>query len=509
MGQRGTSVGVKITGDAKDFKTAASDAAKAVQQLKSKIESHTKGMRDMFNTLKGTLTGAFSIGVATTGFVKVMKSTGESADLFERNLEGIKEGFESIKRSIATLDFKDFSKNLRNAFLEGKRYADSLDQIDENTRALKIAESDANDEIIKQKIIQNSALSTSAQRIKAGERILELEKRLTEIRLGIANQGYKNEITNIATITHLTNAEVEGYLRGEKAMKDKIEAGKAINEEREKLRNYNLTLAGGIALTAEGSKEYGLLIKKFKEGLSVEQERFSFAARQMATDEKLNLAVERYVELGDARRSGDEETLRVQTKLNSELAKGVKIIEQQIEKQTEVSGLDRAKITLFPGRPVSVWKSTLAEAPAIREATDALEKQKEMVNGLTSVFTDMFSNVDQGFKGMITSMIESLERLVAELLARAAVFAILKILFPEVFLGMGLAAKGSFGKFLGFASGTNFAPGGLSLVGERGPELVNLPRGAQVTPIKNQIMQVEFRGKIKGKDLELIRRRNS
>ena len=31
-----------------------------------------------------------------------------------------------------------------------------------------------------------------------------------------------------------------------------------------------------------------------------------------------------------------------------------------------------------------------------------------------------------------------------------------------------------------FAEGTSFAPGGLSLVGERGPELVNLPRGSQV-----------------------------
>lgn len=34
----------------------------------------------------------------------------------------------------------------------------------------------------------------------------------------------------------------------------------------------------------------------------------------------------------------------------------------------------------------------------------------------------------------------------------------------------------------GFARGTNFAPGGLAIVGERGPELVNLPRGAKVTP---------------------------
>jgi phage-related minor tail protein len=32
----------------------------------------------------------------------------------------------------------------------------------------------------------------------------------------------------------------------------------------------------------------------------------------------------------------------------------------------------------------------------------------------------------------------------------------------------------------GFAVGTNFAPGGLALVGERGPELVELPRGSKV-----------------------------
>lgn len=34
----------------------------------------------------------------------------------------------------------------------------------------------------------------------------------------------------------------------------------------------------------------------------------------------------------------------------------------------------------------------------------------------------------------------------------------------------------------GFASGTNYAPGGLALVGERGPEIVDLPRGSKVYP---------------------------
>jgi hypothetical protein len=36
----------------------------------------------------------------------------------------------------------------------------------------------------------------------------------------------------------------------------------------------------------------------------------------------------------------------------------------------------------------------------------------------------------------------------------------------------------------GFATGTNFAPGGLALVGEQGPELIDLPRGSQVHTAK-------------------------
>lgn len=36
--------------------------------------------------------------------------------------------------------------------------------------------------------------------------------------------------------------------------------------------------------------------------------------------------------------------------------------------------------------------------------------------------------------------------------------------------------------FKGFANGTNSAPGGLAWVGERGPELLNIPRGSQIIP---------------------------
>lgn len=67
------------------------------------------------------------------------------------------------------------------------------------------------------------------------------------------------------------------------------------------------------------------------------------------------------------------------------------------------------------------------------------------------------------------------------------------ILDAVVKLGMQLGSIGAFGGDIqssinasasvpGFAGGTSFAPGGLALVGERGAELVNLPRGSQVVP---------------------------
>jgi hypothetical protein len=43
-------------------------------------------------------------------------------------------------------------------------------------------------------------------------------------------------------------------------------------------------------------------------------------------------------------------------------------------------------------------------------------------------------------------------------------------------------ASGSGGNIAGFASGTDYAPGGLSWVGENGPELMNVPAGASITP---------------------------
>lgn len=58
-------------------------------------------------------------------------------------------------------------------------------------------------------------------------------------------------------------------------------------------------------------------------------------------------------------------------------------------------------------------------------------------------------------------------------------------LFGSLLGGVGKIFGGLFGgigKIFGFADGTESSPGGVAMVGERGRELVNLPRGSQVIP---------------------------
>ena len=84
-------------------------------------------------------------------------------------------------------------------------------------------------------------------------------------------------------------------------------------------------------------------------------------------------------------------------------------------------------------------------------------------------------------------------------LAQAALHgASLKQTFLSIaasFLSFGISEffeRAKFGGISTFAHGTSFAPGGPAVVGERGPELVNLPRGAQVTPSNRTTNNVSF-----------------
>ncbi len=109
------------------------------------------------------------------------------------------------------------------------------------------------------------------------------------------------------------------------------------------------------------------------------------------------------------------------------------------------------------------------------------------IDGLAEKAETAKVTVVRSFKEMADDTLSSLNGLASAI--RGGGF--LDILSSLIGLGMQLGSIGLFGKKVqanlgkpipAYAKGTAFHPGGLALVGERGPELLHLPRGSAVTP---------------------------
>jgi len=114
-----------------------------------------------------------------------------------------------------------------------------------------------------------------------------------------------------------------------------------------------------------------------------------------------------------------------------------------------------------------------------------LDEQLQAARDATyqSLYDGVRSGLEAGFYGGVPGVIEYLK---AQLM-RALLDGVSRSLASALSEAAGSSGGGwvkAFASLLtgGFATGTNYAPGGMAMVGERGPELVNLPRGATVTP---------------------------
>ncbi|WP_441280082.1 hypothetical protein [Bradyrhizobium sp. 63_E2_N1_3] len=164
------------------------------------------------------------------------------------------------------------------------------------------------------------------------------------------------------------------------------------------------------------------------------------------------------------------------------------VTQEQIDRYVALRGsmsaelaLEQAKIDLTPAHKASF----MAAAEGAATATAAYDQAREAVSKLNSASSQVGSALSSAFadavvegKGLgdvLTSLAKQLEKM--------AISSAFGSIFNAPASG-GLSPVASFFQALipKFAGGTDFAPGGMALVGERGPELVNLPRGSQVIP---------------------------
>ena len=145
---------------------------------------------------------------------------------------------------------------------------------------------------------------------------------------------------------------------------------------------------------------------------------------------------------------------------------------------------------------LSAMNGLVTKALEVKDAY--LKAQAEIASTIKAATNELGTSVGGILKGLLDKTLSWKD---------AAIQAVVQVLSYMNKLnvargGSGLFGGGFFQSLIGglvgipgFASGTNSAPGGLAMVGERGPELVNLPRGSQVVPASQsrQMMQPNIR----------------
>lgn len=126
---------------------------------------------------------------------------------------------------------------------------------------------------------------------------------------------------------------------------------------------------------------------------------------------------------------------------------------------------------------------------AVAQAQDAFTQAEEAGNKARQTMEQIGQSIAWTFSSAFQGLIDGSKKakdVLADLLSQLGSL-MMNSAFQALFSG-GKAGGGILGSLLGglkipgFANGTNYAPGGLAWVGERGKELVNLPKGSQVVP---------------------------
>jgi hypothetical protein len=368
--------------------------------------THTRGVDNYKEAIIGAVKqlGAWALATVSVQlviktFTAVMNSTGKTADEFEAQLAGVKGGFDAIKRAVATMDFTDFTRKVKEAINEAIRYTKELDTIDDKTRALQVSEAKLENQIRELAIEQKLATNTLEEQNAAGDKAVELSKDLAGVRITIAQKAFDNELRNITSIAfgvsnvnELTEKQILLYFNRDQQFMKGIAIGAEYNQllkdqadaEKEIARQSALGVAplesvlrkkdeatAAVNRATEAQKEWGRIE----------------ASVTIPLDEKYNLLRDKMIDVEKAHGSVLEETMRIvvkdaaiQEKANEEMRKKNVMLKEgsaEWDKAVDAIAQNIVETQAWLDLPIEERLSALNEANRIISEVTAPERTVE------------------------------------------------------------------------------------------------------------------------------------
>ncbi|MEM6493699.1 MAG: hypothetical protein AAF650_04900 [Pseudomonadota bacterium] len=290
------------------------------------------------------------------------------------------------------------------------------------------------------------AAQQEANRLRDQKTRLELEKQRLELLRSnqIESVGFAVSVNNLRKV----NSELTRVGLQLVGVESKIElADKAFKEAEAAARKLETPIAA--AGKATGSITKG--VKAAKSATQTLQERFEALLDAMRPVRVESRKLVEDLKLIDAMNLSDTERRdlrfeRVGGREKPEFSFDVGPIDEEFQKSAERFRKEFEKLQL-----------------------KAHEKSKQISRSFREMSEDVASSLDRLVNGIQNGGFLNILGGVIDLILQLGSIGV---------FGKGFAAN--LNKVPAYANGTNFHPGGLAIVGERGPELVNLPRGSGV-----------------------------
>lgn len=290
-------------------------------QSSKKIE---KSGSNIVRAAKGWALGFATLTTAVAAFKKIVESTDRLSDKFAKTLNGWKEGFNALTRAVANLDFKNLTRDIKNAIAEGQRYAETQDAIGDASRAARIEIAQNNTKINELRIAQQNANLTREEQIKLGEEAVALLKRNSELETKIAEDTLDNDLRLAASNAKTTKEVVESFIKRDEALLSNLALGEQYNKLQLELAQTARTVATGTTAIVLVDKEREKAIKAQIAALPKEAKEYSELAKTIdnVVEPLRDKIVADYEAVESAIQAG--RSLRVENALNADLAADTK-----------------------------------------------------------------------------------------------------------------------------------------------------------------------------------------
>ena len=199
----------------------------------------------------GAAGGAFAIVAGVTSvFKKITDSTAGTAEAFEFAMAGMAKGVDFFWKTLATGDWSNFMGNMLAAIKGGRDYAEMIDKIQDQTRALSMLESDKAQENIDLEIALRNKTLTPDERKKAGLTRIANEEEFVTQRSFIAGETYANELSEAMRMSKLSEDQLKTVAKDINSQ-ERLDAEEYLQrkEQLKKMEDLNFS----TTMTAQGA----------------------------------------------------------------------------------------------------------------------------------------------------------------------------------------------------------------------------------------------------------------